>query len=72
MDSLTLSTVLQRLQAKARPISKYGRNIDQNYIREVEIDHIRLLERSMETNLRQNAYERAASEEVAGKLFIGG
>ena len=72
MDSLTLSTVLQRLQAKARPISKYGRNIDQNYIREVEIDHIRLLERSMETNLRQNAYERAASEEVAGKLVIGG
>lgn len=72
MDSLTLSTVLQRLQAKAKPISKYGRNIDQNYIREVETDRIRLLERSMEANLRQNAYERAASEEVAGKLVIGG
>lgn len=67
-----MDTVLQRLQAKAKPISMYGRVIDQNYIREVEINHIRLLEKSMEANLRQNAYERAASEEAAGNLVLGG
>lgn len=67
-----MSTVLERLQAKAKPISGYGINNDPEHIRTVGINHIRILEKSMEANLRQNAYERAASEDAAGNLVLGG
>lgn len=64
--------VLQCLQAKAKPISKYGRITDQSQIRIVKSDQIHRLEKSMEANLRQNACERAASVEVTYHLVIGG